>query len=321
MINKKNVIKNIEKIICEDFYELYTKYAVEDLDKEKLSALIFNSILISCQLLEDEESIKGLIEDFIEKNVGAYDEYLLFDNNPDLVLMEMISKYSNISYDEVLHRLRHGFAVHFTTPKIMKIIKENKLLSSNNQMFSKEVEELINEAKKIQYSKTGDVFNCLSTGFGFGQGISMSSQTNGYWMNHTPESLSFLFGGHVYTRNKKAALLFILKATSSLDFSLQNKVLVELNKIWDRLIGEDRNLGAILIDRDGIEYEKVTHWNYDPPKIEEIRPYRYDLIDIVSNENSRVYSDIGIEYLTFLDVPSISMLEEYRIDKINTKNK
>ena len=321
VVNKKHTIKNIEKIISEDFCELYTKYATEDLDKEKLSALIFNSVLIACQLLGDEESIKGLIEDFIEKNIRSYDGYLSFYNNPDLFLMEMLSKYSDISYNEVLERLRHGYAVHFTTPKIMEIIKEKEVLSSSNQMFTKEVEELIEEAKKNQYSNTGDVLKCLSTGFGFGQGISMSSQTNGYWMNHTPESLSFLFGGHVYTRDKEAAILHVLEATSSLDFEFQKKILIELNKIWDRLIGEDKNLGAILIDRDGIEYEKVTHWNYDPPKIEEIRPYRYDLNDIISNENSKVYNDINIEYLAFLKVPSIVMLEEYRMNKINTKNK
>ena len=149
----------------------------------------------------------------------------------------------------------------------------------------------------------------------------MSSQTNGYWMNHTPESLSFLFGGHVYNRNKKDAFLFLLGATNTLDFEFQKKLLIELNKIWDSLIGGDKNLGAILIDRDGIEYKKVIHWNYNPPKTEEIRPYRYDLSDIIFNENSRIYNDIGIEYLTFLKVPSVSMLEEYRMNKINVKSK
>lgn len=249
MFDKKSVIKNIERIINDDFYELYSKYVTEDMDKEKASAFIFNSILIACQLLEDEESIKGLIEDFIEKYINPCNDYLKFDNNPDLVIMEMISKYSDISYEEVLKRLRHGYAVHFTTPKIMEIIKEKKVLSSTNQMFRKDVEELIEEAKRIQLTNTNDVFNCLTTGYGIGRGISMSSQTNGYWMNHTPESLSFLFGGHVYTRNKKGALLFVLEATSSLDAELQNKILRELNKIWDDLVGEDKQLGAIIIDR------------------------------------------------------------------------
>ena len=302
MINKKNVIKNIEKFIDDEFAELYAEYITEEIDNEKLSALIFNSILISCQILDDEESIKGLIVDFIEKNINSKKDYLLFNNNPDLFLMEMISRYSNISHDEVLERLRHGYAVHFTTPKIMEIIKEQKVLSSNNQMFSKEVEELIDKVKTTQYLNTGDAFNCLSSGFGFGKGISMSSQTNGYWMNHTPESLSFLFGSHVYTRNKKEAFKYILGAINTLDFEYQKKILIKLNKIWDRLIGDDKNLGAILIDRDGIEYEKVTYWDYDPPKTEEIRPYRYDLMDIISNENSRIYTDIDIEHLTFFNV-------------------
>lgn len=320
MYNKPRTVENIQKMINENFYELYTKYTTDDSDKEKVSALIFNSILLACQLLDEEETIKGLVIDFIEKNINSPDEYIVFNHAPDIVLPQMIAKYSNITYDEILNRLRHGFAVHFTTPNIMAIIKENKVLSCNNKLFSEETEELFRTAYKLQTANTNNIYNALTMGFGTGRGISMSSQTNGYWMYHTPESLSFLFGGRVYRRDKKDAFSHVLGAINTLDFDLQKKLVRELNEIWDKFIGEDKHVGAILIDRDGIEYEKVTYWNENPPRIEEVRPYRYDLGDIISNENSKVYTDINGEYLTFIKIPSISMLEEYRINNTNSRN-
>lgn len=314
MYNKQNVVNNIQKMINENFYELYAKYASDNLNKENLSALIFNSILLASQLLDDEDLIKNLVIDFIEENIYSSDGNISFFDNPDYELPKMLSKHSNITYSEILERLKHGFAVHFTTPNIMKIIKENKSLSSTNQLYSRETEELFRTAYEIQSKNTNNVYNGLMTGFGTGKGISMSSQTNGYWMNHTPESLSFLFGGRVYTRDKEAAFDYISSVINTLDIELQNKLLKELNEIWDKFVGEDRYLGAILIDRDGIEYEKVTYWSENPPRVEEQRPYKHNLMDITSNENSRVNTDINIEYLSFIKVPSIPMLEEYRIN-------
>ena len=60
------------------------------------------------------------------------------------------------------------------------------------------------------------IYHVLNGSINFSKGISMASQTNSFWMNHTPESLTFLFGGKLYTRNKAGAMQHVMEATSSL---------------------------------------------------------------------------------------------------------
>lgn len=317
-MNKEIIKNNIKELASGNFfYETYCQFANENENNEVVSAHIFNAILISCQLVEDIEIAKKVIIDLLRTENYSTDGVFYFFNNPERILSIIISKYTKISDEEILERLKHGYAVHFTTPNIMNIIKEQGVFKCTNKMFSKSDEQLIELAQNIQLSNKPDSYSTgkiLSKGFGFGEGISISSQTVAFWMNHTPESLSFLFGGNVYTRNKIKAFEFVREAIDTLDENLKQQILETLNTIWDRLIGDNLSLGAILVDRDGIEYEKVTYWSYNPPRVEEIRPYKDDLNDLISTENDRIHQDIDVKYLDFIEVPSISMLEEYRLN-------
>lgn len=322
-MNKEVVKNNIKELTSSNFfYETYCKYAEDIENKEDVSAKVFNSILISCQLIENIEDAKSLGIDLIETENYENNGIFTFFGNPDRILPLLVSKYTKDTEEELLERLKHGFAVHFTTLNIIELIKEDGVFSSKNKMFSKEDEKLIYNAETIQLANKPDSYNTgkiLHKGFGFGDGISMSSQTNAYWMNHTPESLSFLFGGCVYTRDKVKAFEHVKESIDTLNPDLQQQIIDRLNNIWDRLIGDNRSIGAILVDRDGLEYETATYWSYEPPKVEEIRPYNNGSFnDLISTENDRVRQDIGIEHLTFLEIPSISMLEEYRLN--NKKN-
>ena len=341
-MNKQIIKNNIKELVSGNFfYDTYCKYSDNNENKEVVSALIFNAIMISCQLIENIDNAKALVLDLLENNIYSSDGVYYCSEE---WLLSLVSKYTSETYEQLLDRLKHGYAVHFTTPNIMNIIKEEGVFSCTNKMFSKSDEELIQKAQNIQLSNKPNAYNTgefLSKGFGFGQGISMSAQTVAYWMNHTRESLSFLFGGNVYTRDKIKAFEFVKNAIDTLDENLKQQVIITLNNIWDRLIGDTLSLGAILIDRDSInnkynwnmyrkikngesvstediiEYEKVTYWSYNPPKVEEIRPYNYSFDDLMITENDRVKQDISIEYLEFIEVPSITMLEEY---KQNNKN-
>lgn len=316
MVDKKNVVNNIKTLLGDFFYEMYAQYKTDGVDGEKLSARIFNAILISCQILDDLDSARDFASELIEKN---REDTISFYNNPDFVLPRLVSKYSDISPEEIKERLKHGFAVHFTTPNIAKKIENSGVLSSNNRLFPREIEELIYKAGKIQ-SSLGNPQSGLSLGFGVGRGISVSSQTCGFWMYHTPESLAFLFGGFASKRDKEGAIEYVNKGMSTLDDDLRSRILIELSKIWDDLIGEDKNVAAVLVDRDGIEYEIVTHWNNVPPLVEELRPFRLSLMDIISSEDSRITNDISTDHLAFLTVPSIEMLDEYKKKKGSQMN-
>lgn len=323
LIDKNIIEENIRKLVESDFfYQIYNKLVDENdslSQKEEISAQVFNTILFVCQLVSDLEICKQIIIELLKHGMYDFGGILSCSYPAEFEYLNIISKYDtdylidgkNKMYD----RLKHGFAVHFTTPKIIDKIKNTKYLYAHESMFSKAIERKIQEASNYQlehHSQVAKYGNYLSQGFGFSKGISMGAQTVGYWMNHTPESLSFLFGGLVYTRDKKGAMEYVESSIDSLPIDRQQEMLKILEYIWDELVGEDRRLGCILIDRDSLEYETVTYWNEEPKRVEEVRPYqRHNLEYFSITEESRYDKDIPVSGLRFMSVPSIYQLEEY----------
>ena len=141
----------------------------------------------------------------------------------------------------------------------------------------------------------------------------MGAQTVDFWMNHTPESLTFLFGGKVFTRNKDGAMEYVEECISTLPEEQKKEMMNIMEEIWENVVGSDKSLGCVLIDRDSMEYETVTYWGETPPRVEEIRPYRNGTLDSFSAmEESRYERDIPVSGLRFVKVPSIFELEKYR---------
>lgn len=323
MIPKDIIQKNMNNIIQSEFFcDLYNRICeTDELNlMEENSAKVFNTALFACQLVESGETIKAIMIDLLKNADYGYGGTLSVSAYEEEVYLKTLQKYDESylenGHEKMIERLKHGVAVHFTTPRILEKIERDGCFRAYNSMFSKEAEEKIIAAQKYQQEhdstaeKTGRV---LSQGFGFSKGISMASQTNSFWMNHTPESLTFLFGGKLYTRNKAGAMQHVMEATSSLPDEQKKEVCELLENIWDDLVGEDKSLGCVLIDRDALEYEKVTYWNETPPRVEEQRPYRDGTLNSLNSmEDSRYGKDIPVSGLKLLKVPSIYQLEMYR---------
>ena len=326
LLEKNNIVKNIKCLVESNyFYDLYNKVLINDDSayelKEAASASVFNAILLTCQLVEDIDCAKKIIEEMLKgrffSEKGTIDHTYFFENIYLNILQKYDSYYLEDGYKKMIERLYHGYAIHFTTNKISQMIHKKGYLLANSSMFSTEIEKKLLEASKYQMLHASkeelDRGYFLSQGFGFSKGISMGAQTPAYWMNHTPESLSFLFGGFVYKRDKDGAMEHIKKSISSLKESKKIEILKIANGIWDNLIGNDMQLGAILIDRDVLEYNSVTYWNEMPPRVEEIRPYYQGTFQsAIVLEESRYYKDIPSSGLSFISVPSIMLLESYR---------
>ena len=312
-LSKEEIYQNIFEMINNGFFlnkyiELTSDYNLDGLDAvkresvikelEEISANIFNAILIACQLFHDEE----------RRNAFAN----FFSNGIDITTLSIfLPRMFNMSEEEACEKLKNGFGVHFTTCKICEEInKSNGLVGyGKNAMFTKEEDELIKEAERLQIQNNPEDMNKLNYLFrGWGTGVSSySSITNGFWMYHTPESLSFLFG-NISSRNKERAMQNVLRRTSNLDKETQVRVLQTMSNIWDRLIGNEQEVGCILIDRDAFEYEKDTYYNNGRAEVRERRPYSKGLNSINDND-CKINKNIDLQHMKFLKLPTIIKLE------------
>lgn len=320
-MNKEVVYNNIYNMINNGFFlDEYTKMTGDidltnidpDLYKdmlghlEEVSANIFNAILIGCQLFDDEEQIMKFVE--------------MASLNLDSISLSMILSDFNISEEEACERLKYGFGVHFTTPKICEeIIKNGKLIgNSKNGMFTKEEDEIITNATKEQKQNNPTAEKNMNYLFrGWGTGVSSyGSITNAFWMYHTPESLTFLFGD-ISKRNKENSMKFVLNNISHLSNDNKKITFNTMSNIWDRLIGDDQEVGCILIDRNAFEYEVDYYYRNGESIPVQRRPYsNNDLSGIDCNDNI-INNDIDIKYLKFLRIPTIYKLEEMKHEKLN----
>ena len=340
MVNKELVYKNIYNLInngffvkkyieattkdvtsSDDFYisdifgESYdkeTKTNNYDIEKENennkyledVAAGIFNAIIIGCQLFDDEERIKKFVN-YFSWGITPY------------ALEECLSEFG-ISKQEALHRLNHGFVVHFTTSKISEEIqKSGKLVcAGKNAMFSEEENKIIDYAASVQKKNNPMAEEKLNFLFrGWGTGVSSyGSITNGFWMYHTPESLTFLFGD-ISKRNKADAMKFVTERILSLKDEDRKIVFKTMSNIYDRLIGEEQNACCILIDRDAFEYERDYYYATGTPVSIERRPYNENFNSLMSSD-SIIKTDIDVSNLKFLTIPTISELERLKTEQL-----
>ena len=273
---------------------------------EDVAAKLFNAILIGCQLFDDEERIKKFVD--------------LFSRHLDAYSLEKFLADFGINSQEALDRLKHGFGVHFTTPNICSEIQKSGKLHcyGTNTLFTKEEAMILKEAvieQKEQNPNAEQKLNYLFTGWGVGVS-SYSSLTNGFWMFHTPESLSFLYGD-ISNRNKEEAMGFVLKNISDLSEENRHKVFITLSDIYDRLIGEEQAVGCILIDRDAFEYEVDYYYDTGAPVGVERRPYSQNFSSIMSND-CKINQDIDVGNLKMLKIPTITELERQKRERLQT---
>lgn len=279
---------------------------------ENLASNIFNRILILGQIEYDTEKLKKLIIE--NKYVSSLElEYL------SRTLPAIDDYYAENAKEKMLERLKHGLAVHFTTPKITNLMQESGSFSPTSGIFTSEELKLIKDAQIYQienlpddkYSEIDKYAKSLSLGFQISRGISMGARTNNYWMYHTPEALSFLYGGNAYLRNKEGAIKHITSCTDTLKEEERHKVTKLLSDAWDKFIGTDEKQAAVLIPRDALEYETVTYWNEIPPRVEEIRPYGNNSFEAVNcEEHTRYMKPIPASKLFFVHVPTIKELNQ-----------
>lgn len=277
---------------------------------EELAANIFNRILILGQLEYDIEKLKKLIIktfdvtsmhlEYLSKTLATVDDY-----------------YSENTKEKMLERLKHGVAVHFTTPKIASLMQESGYFNPTDGIFTNEELKLIKDAGIHQmenlpddkYSQMDKYSKSLNLGFQISQGISMGAKTNSFWMYHTPEALSFLYGGNVYTRDKEGAINHITHCTDALEDEERQKVTKLLLGAWDKFIGNDEKQAAVLISRDALEYETITYWGETPPRVEEVRPYWNNSFSSADyEEHTRYMKSISADKLFFVYVPTIKEL-------------
>lgn len=283
--------------------------AMEDIKHlENISARIFNAIIIGCQLFDDQERIK--------KFVDMFSSYL------DPYYLESCLPEFGISKEEAMNRLNHGFVVHFTTPKIGEAIqKTGKLVGpGKNAMFSQEEDKIINYAEfeqKKNNPTAEETLNYLFRGWGTGAS-SYGSTTNGFWMYHTPESLTFLFGD-ISNRDKNSAMSFVAERISSLDEESKQIVFDTMSNIYDRLIGDEQNTCCILIDRDAFKYEMDYYYETGTPVAVERRPFSTNFNSLNSND-SLINDDIDVKYLKFLKIPTIIELERKKSEQLMNNN-
>lgn len=271
---------------------------------EDTAAGIFNAIIVGCQLFDDKKIIKKFVD--------------MFSNHLDPFYLEQILPEFGISKEDAIKRLNHGFAVHFTTPKIGKAIKEKgKLVGAGiNAMFNQEEDKIINYAASEQKKNNPtaeDTLNYLFRGWGTGVS-SYGSTTNGFWMYHTPESLTFLYGD-ISKRNKNDAMSYVAEKISSLDEEDKKIVFATMSNIYDRLIGEEQSTCCILIDRDAFEYEVDYYYETGTPVGVERRPFSVNFISLKSTDLF-IKKDIDVSYLKFLKIPTILELERKKTQKL-----
>ncbi len=309
-MDKDLVYNNIFELINEGFFFEKYKELTNDVNEEltedntkyleNISANIFNAILIGCQLFDEKDKITKFV-----------DMFALYLNSD---LLENFLPEFDISEQEALERLKHGFGIHFTTINIASEIQKSGVLSGfgKNSMFTEEENRIINQASIEQRKNNPEAemnLNYLFTGFGAGVS-SYGSMTTGYWMYHTPESLSFLFG-NISKRNKEKSMKFVLNNISSLSEDNKKITFDTLYNIYDRLIGESQEVCCLLIDRDSFEYEKNIYYNSSIPTVVEKRPYSHGFNSLMDND-MKISNNIEVNNLKFISIPTIRELERQK---------
>lgn len=303
-MDKELVYNNIKGYIDSGYYsELYyvLSSGVDNINElEDISARVFNSIVIACQLFDDKERQVKFIDRFSR---GIDSLYLNF----------CLSSF-NITEEEARDRLMHGYGLHFTTPNICNIIYNDGVLKcyGNNALVSEEENKIIDNARSMQINNDPTAEKEMRYLFkGFGLGVSSySSQTNGFWMHRTPESLSFLFG-NISERDKESSMEHVINCISALDDDTKKITFDTMSNIYDRLIGEEQTIGCILIDRDLFEYEVDYYYDTGVPAPKERRPYSVSF-DSLDENDCKISNDIDASKLKFLVLPTIKELEMQR---------
>lgn len=179
---------------------------------------------------------------------------------------------------------------------------------------------IIEQASKEQREnnpKAEETLNYLFKGWGTGVS-SYGSLTNGFWMYHTPESLSFLFG-NISNRNKEEAMKHIYDNISALSEDNKKKTFNIMSNIYDRLIGDEQEVGCILIDRDAFKYEVDYYYDTGYPIAVERRPYSENLDDLMSND-CKISNNIDVSNLKFLRITTVIELERQKYEILQNQN-
>lgn len=183
-------------------------------------------------------------------------------------------------------------------------------------MFTENEDLIIENASKEQRANdpsAAEKMNYLFKGWGTGVS-SYGSMTNRFWMYHTPESLSFLFG-NISRRNKAEAMMCVSEKISALSEENKKTVFNTMSNIYDRLVGEEQEVGCVLIDRDAFEYEVDYYYNTGKPVAVERRPYSNGFNSLMSSDD-KISNDIDMQYLKFLSIPTVLRLEKLKQEKI-----
>ena len=301
----------LSKIMNSDFIK--NKYKEETIgmtieEKEKYMARTFNMAFLFLQLSPDEK----LCEEFINKMVyrnSSISEY------PDVMAATMLmSIMTGLSEEEIAECLKHGVAIHFTTPKIAEKIK------SDGEMSNLYSNEDIGELMQAMRSTNPDSQYVFTTGFGIKKGVCAGNITTAYYMFHTPETLSFLYGGNFINGNYEAAMEHVRLSTENMEPGMREKLIKKLENLYRATTSKDTRT-AILIDRDKLEYKKDNY--YKDGKIDrqvERRPYRDgNLYDMCEIEMNLIEQKIPLDALFFVNIPSIEKLDREIAERENDK--
>ena len=317
-MDKDKVYENICDLINGDFFlnkytELTEHISLDSSNNEStkkhlenVAANIFNAILIGCQLFDDKERITEFVD--------------MFSNSIIPDFLERVLPGFGIDVDVALERLKHGFGIHFTTLRICQEIEEKGVLVGygKNAMFTEEEDKIIEQASLIQKkndSTAEEKLNYLYKGWGAGVS-SYGSLTNGFWMYHTPESLSFLFG-NISNRNKEEAMEHVARCISALDDDRKEKTFDVMSNLYDRLIGEEQEVGCVLIDRDSLKYDIDYYYSSGEAVPVERRPYSKGFNDLTLND-CKITNDIDARNLRFLRVPTVIELEARKQESLHS---
>ena len=101
----------------------------------------------------------------------------------------------------------------------------------------------------------------------------------------------------------------VVKRISLLDKKDKIETLDTMSNIWDRLVGDEQEIGCVLIDRDGFDYPIDYYYKSGEPIAVQRRPYSKSLKSI-NNNDCKIPNDIDIQYLRFITLPTIYKLEE-----------
>ncbi len=308
-MNKNIIGLKISRMMNSEFVKEKYKSDTSDLSteqKEKYLARLFNMILLFNQISPDEE----LCEKFLNKVMNDRDK---LEEIPDVFsTVWHMSALTDLTEEEIAECLKHGVAVHFTTPAIAEKIKSDGKM---NSLYTKnDISDLLN-AMRSANPNSEYVF---TTGFGIKKGICSGSVTTGYYMFHTPETLSFLFGGNFINGDYDAAMEFVKKSTEEFPEDMRENLRNKLSDLYKATASKNERT-AILIDRDKIEYKKDNYYkNGKLDRQVERRPYMNgNLYDMCQVENNLIEQELDLDALFFVNVPTVEKMDRMVSEKNN----